>query len=53
MFAYKPEEDELALIELNKNELEGRSIESAPIYSKIPNENDVNQTSGLKATLTI
>jgi len=54
VFAYKPEEDELKLIDYNKNSIEGGQIESAPVYSDKPLKTSNQSTIGnsLEATLS-
>ncbi len=36
VFAYKPEEDELQLVDFNQNPIESGQIESTPVYTKQP-----------------
>ncbi len=36
MFAYKPEDEELRLVDFGSKELESNSMDSAPIYTEQP-----------------
>ncbi len=50
MFAYKPEDEELRFADFRSNELEGNSIDSAPVYSEQPLKTKSATASNLRVT---
>ena len=50
MSAYKPEDEDLRFADYGSNELEGNSIESAPVYTEQPMKAELSGASNLRVS---
>ncbi len=50
MSAYKPEDEDLRFADYGSNELEGNSIEGAPVYTEQPMKTELSSTRNLRVS---
>lgn len=52
MFAYKPEDEEMRLVDFGSNDLDGNNIENVPVYSEQPMKTDLTASANNLHTST-